>query len=368
MYIFIWKCKKSSFFTAIILLSLLVLLFGCQKKEDDSTLMKKKEENSTISNENEKLIVSIFDNEGKSSVVELDAEKIVEEELVTNETVWLHATLSGNKRYLAYTSAKGDGPWEIYLLDRNDKKTHQVTNDTLGQLMPRFGDKEGKTIYSEILGEKYPVSKIAKVDVEKKDSIVFDTEQADRAVEMYDISTNKIIGAFVSEEENKARFKASNETGETLEQIIYSIYEMNLDGSDMKLITSIKAINIDSIAYGPDEKSIILGGENVNEDEGSGIYKLSLTSKTLTTILTDQMIKESPSPVLAEIGQRRLAVLSKNERFIYFAGIPKNEEVNFNGITTKIQCIYKYDLDNEEITKVYEYKKPAFVTDMTVTY
>ncbi|GAB0167991.1 S-layer protein [Lysinibacillus sp. CTST325] len=367
MYELVCKCKKSTCFTAIIFLSILVILSGCQKKEDDSTLMKKNEENSTLTNDNEKLIVSIFDNEGKSSIVELDVEKNVEEELVTNETVWLHASLSDNKQYLAYTSAKGDGPWEIYLLDRNDKKTYQVTNDTLGQLIPRFGDNN--TLYSEILGATFPVSKISKIDVQKKNSIVFDTKQPDRAVEMYDTSKDKIIGAFVSEEENTARRKAANDAGVPLGQIVYSIYEMNLDGSDMNLVTKIKAVNIDSMAYGSNGNSVILGGKNINEDEGSGIYQLSLTDKTITTILTDQMIKISKNPLLSEIGQRRLAVLSKNERFIYFSGIPKNaEDVSFDGIISKIQCIYKYDLDNKEITKVYEYKKPAFVTDMTVTY
>ncbi|MGE7129106.1 hypothetical protein [Lysinibacillus xylanilyticus] len=369
MYGLVCKCKKATCFTAIIFLSLLIMLFGCQKKDDDITLINKNEEKSTPINDNEELIISLFDNEGKSSIVELDVERKVEEELVKNETVWLHAKLSGNKQYLAYMSAKGDGPWDIFLLDKNDKKTYQVTNDTLGQLMPRFGDKEGKTIYSEIMGEKFPVSKIAKVDVEKKDSIVFDTEQPDRAVEMYDISKDKIIGAFVSEEENTARRTAANEAGEPLGQIVYSIYEMNLDGSDMNLITKIKAVNIDSMAYGPNGKSVILGGENINEDEGSGIYQLSLTDKTLTTILTDHMIKKSKNTILSEIGQRRLAVLSKNERFVYFSGIPKNaEDVSFDGIISKIRCIYKYDLDSKEIIKVYEYKKLAFVTDMTVTY
>ena len=362
MYEFVCKCKKTM--GATVILSLILVLFGCQNKEDTSPPV-----DEPHVDDNEELIVSVFDNEGKSSVVEINAEKHVENELVNNEEVWLHASLSGNKQYLAYTSAKGDGPWEIYLLDRNDKKTYQVTNDTLGQLIPRFGDEEGKTIYSEIIGPTYPVSKIAKIDVKKKNSIVFDTKQPDRAVEMYDTSKDKIIGAFVSEEENTARRKAANDAGVPLEQIVYSIYEMNLDGSDMKLVTNIKAVHIDSMAYGANGNSVILGGENINEDEGSGIYQLSLTDKTLTTVLTDQMIKKSKNPLLSEIGQRRLAVLSKNERFIYFSGIPKNAaDVSFDGIISKIQCIYKYDLDNKEITKVYEYKKPAFITDMTVTY
>ncbi|QDQ01881.1 hypothetical protein FOH38_16080 [Lysinibacillus fusiformis] len=359
MYKFVFNCKKTTCFTAIIFLSVSVILFGCQKEEDKNTRI----------NNNEELIISLYDNEGKSSIVGLDVEENVEKELVNNEEVWLHGALSGNKQYLAYTSAKGDGPWDIYLLDIHNKKSYQVTNDTLGQLHPRFSDREGKIIYSEIIGPSFPVSKIAKVDVQKKDSIVLDTEQADRAVELYDISGNKIIGAFVSEEENTARWVAANEDGGTLEQILYSIYEMNLDGSDMHLITSVKAINMDSIAYGPDGNSIILGGENVGEDEGSGIYQLSLTDQTLTTILTDQMIKENRNPILSEIGQRRSAVLSKNQRFIYFTGIPKNvDEVNFAGIISNIRCIYRYDLGNHEIKKVYEYKRPAIITDLTVTY
>ncbi|WP_285398877.1 hypothetical protein [Lysinibacillus sp. fls2-241-R2A-57] len=349
------KCKKLT----IIFLSLVVVLFGCQKKEEDSTPI----------NNSEELIISIFDNEGKGSIVEVNAEKNIEKELVNNEAVWLDGKLSDNKQYLVYTSARGDGPWDIYLLDINNNKEYQVTNDTLGQLNPRFGDKEGKTIYSEIIGSTFPVSKIAKVEVQKKDFTIFDTKQSDRAVEMYDISKNKIIGAFVSEKENTARWRKANENEGNIEQILYSIYEMNLDGSNMNLITSVKAINIDSIAFGLDGNSIILGGENVNNDEGSGIYKLSLKNKTLTTILTDQMIKKSKNPILSEIGQRRLAVLSKNERFIYFSGIPKNgDEVNFEGITSKIRCIYKYDLVDKEIKKVYENKKPAIITDLTVTY
>lgn len=359
MYEFIRKFKKKIGATVIIFLSLVLVLFGCQKKEDTSQDL----------DDNEVLIVSVFDNESKGSVVEINAEKKIENELVSNEDVWLQATLSGNKQYLSYISAKGDGPWDIYLLDRNNEKTYRVTNDTLGQIIPRFGDKEGNTIYSEIVGATFPVPKIAKVDVKKKDSIIFDTEQPDRAVEMYDISKDKIIGAFVSEKENTERFKVANEEGRTVGQITYSLYEMNLDGSEMNLVTNIKASSIDSIAYGPNGDYIILGGENINKDEGSGIYQLSLVDKSLNTILTDQLIKESKNSILSEIGQRRLAVMSKNEQNIYFAGIPKNAgEVNFDGITTSVQCIYKYDLDTKEITKVYENKKPAFVTDLTVTY
>ncbi|MFJ6211677.1 hypothetical protein [Lysinibacillus sp. NPDC092081] len=368
MYRSVCKYRKKAMGTSVIIfLSLVLVLFGCQKKEDTSQPVGDPPVSDPHVDDNEELIVSVFDKEGKSSVVEINAEKNVENELVNNEEVWLHASLSDNKQYLAYTSAKGEGPWEIYLLDRNDKKTYQVTNDTLGQLIPRFGDNN--TIYSEILGATFPVSKISKIDVKKKNSIVFDTKQPDRAVEMYDTSKDKIIGAFVSEEENTARRKAANDAGVSLGQIVYSIYEMNLDGSDMNLVANIKAVNIDSMAYGPNGNTVILGGANINEDEGSGIYQLSLTDKTLTTILTDQMIKESKNPLLSEIGQRRLAVLSKNERFIYFSGIPINAaDVSFDGIISKIQCIYKYDLDNKEITKVYEYKKPAFITDMTVTY
>ncbi|MFJ7917808.1 MULTISPECIES: hypothetical protein [unclassified Lysinibacillus] len=368
MYRSVCKYRKKTIGTSVIIfLSLVLVLFGCQKKEDTSQPVGDPPVSDQHVDDNEELIVSVFDKEGKSSVVEINPEKNVENELVNNEEVWLHASLSDNKQYLAYTSAKGEGPWEIYLLDRNDKKTYQVTNDTLGQLIPRFGDNN--TIYSEILGATFPVSKISKIDVKKKNSIVFDTKQPDRAVEMYDTSKDKIIGAFVSEEENTARRKAANDAGVPLGQIVYSIYEMNLDGSDMNLVTNIKAVNIDSMAYGPNGNTVILGGANINEDEGSGIYQLSLTDKTLTTILTDQMINKSKNPLLSEIGQRRLAVLSKNERFIYFSGIPKNAaDVSFDGIISKIQCIYKYDLDNKEITKVYEYKKPAFITDMTVTY
>ncbi len=213
VYAFVSKSKKTMGARGIIFLSLLFALFGCQQQEATSPHIE----------DNEILIVSVFDHEGKSSVVELNPEKNEENELIRNEEVWLHATLSGNKQYLAYTSAKGDGLWEIYLLDRNDKKTYQVTNDNLAQLLPRFGDKEGNTIYSEIIGASFPVSKIEKIDVQKKDAIIFDTEQPDRAVEMYDISINKIIGAFVSEEENTARFAAANEDDGTLGQIVYSI-------------------------------------------------------------------------------------------------------------------------------------------------
>lgn len=108
--------------SVIIFLSLVLVLFGCQKKEDTSQPVGDPPVSDPQVDDSEELIVSVFDKEGKSSVVEINAEKNVENELVNNEEVWLHASLSDNKQYLAYTSAKGDGPWEIYLLDRNDKK------------------------------------------------------------------------------------------------------------------------------------------------------------------------------------------------------------------------------------------------------
>lgn len=87
LYEFVCKCKKTM--GATVILSLILVLSGCQNKEDTIPYV----------DDNEELIVSVFDNEGKGKRR-------------------LHASLSGNKQYLAFTSAKGDGPWEIYLLEQ----------------------------------------------------------------------------------------------------------------------------------------------------------------------------------------------------------------------------------------------------------
>ncbi len=349
--------------------SLFLLMFifcGCAKNPTNTTPIHKN--NNTL--DNEKIVVSAYNREGKSSITLVNPKNGLGEVLLDNRDVWLSGEVSSDGKSLVYVDAIGDtGAWNVFLRDLKTKKTYQVTNDSLGQLNARFGDKNGKVIYSEVIGNSGPASKIVKIDTENKNSVLLDSNQKDRSAEKFDVFENKIVGAFVSESQNNKRWEEANMKDIEPRQLPYSICEMDKDGKNMREISKINAINIDFISYGADGKYITFGGEKIGNDSGSGIYKLSIENGKLERLLTDTMLKEKEKSIVSKIGKERYGVLSKDGKKLYFAGVPKDaKEVTFKDITSKPRSLYQYDLETKEIEQIYDPKGPVIITDVTISY
>ena len=321
----------------------------------------------TFYNKKEKLLVSLYDIDGKSNITMINPISKSENELVSNRNVWLSGNLSKDRNYLVYMDAIGDEPWQVFLLDLANKKTYKITTDNCRKLRGKSGMKN--IVYFEVLNSTLDGAKIAKVNIKDKSSEIFDTSTIGRSFEVYDVRNNKITAATVYITENNKRQEEANNKNVSLKAIPYSIYEMNADGSDIKQIASVNAKFIDSISYSYNCKKIIIGGKDINNENGSGIYEVSTDTGKVIRLLTDSMINKQKDSILAGIGSNSLGVVSKSGNLLYFAGIQKGAKaLHFGSVDSFPRQIYSYNFSNHKIKQVYEYKKPTIITDLTISY
>lgn len=334
------------------------------------TLHNKKEVKTISLNNSEDLVVSLYDTDGKSNITKVNLASKEETGLVSNREVWLSGNLSEDKNSLIYMDAIGDEPWQVFLLDLKNNKTYKATTDDIGKL----GGKSGKEniIYFETLNKSSGLAKIAKINTADKSSEVFDAENNDRTVEVYDSRNDKILAVTVSNSEDNKRRNDANKTKNSklnLKPIDYTIYEMNGDFSNMKKVALVNAKKINSISYNYDGTKAIIYGENINNENGYGIYELSTQTGEITSLLTDTMIHDQNDCIVSKIEDNESAALSKDEKLLYFTGRPKDAvKLTFLDTTSYPQEIYSYNLTNHEIQEVYKYKTPTLITDLTISY
>ena len=348
------------FIFSILLISVVCIsIFTFYNKKEKAAL--------SLNDKKEELLVSFYDTDGKSNITKINSALKSEIKLVSDRNVWLSGNLSEDKNHLVYMDAIGDEPWQIFSLDLKNKKTYKITTDNC----KKFGGKSGmeNTVYFEVFNSASDAAKIAKVNTKDKSSEIFDTSDTDRSFEVYDVRNNKIVAVAVSKSENNKRLEEANSKNSSHKTISYSIYEMNADGSSLKQIASVNANLIDSISYNYDCKKIIIGGKDINNENGSGIYEVSTDTGKLTKLLTDSMINKQKDSILNGIGSSRLGVISKDGKLFYFAGIPKGAKtLQFGSINSFPRQIYSYNLSNHKIKEVYKYKTPTIITDLTISY
>lgn len=317
-------------------------------------------------NQKEELLISLYDTDAKSNITMINTTSSPKSQLVSGRNVWLSGNLSEDKNNLVYMDAINNEPWQVFLLDLKSKKTYQITTDDLKKFHGKSG--KGNIVYFGVF-KGSDSGKIAKVNIKDKTSEIFDTSVTDRSFQVYDVRNDKIVAVAFSNSENAKRIEEANNKNKPLKTMVYSIYEMNTDGLNIKQIASVNAQIIDSVSYNYDCKKVIIGGKGINNESGSGIYELSTDTGKFTKILTDTMLNKQKDSILDGIGSSRLAVMSKDSKILYFAGIPKgSKQLQFGDIASFPRRVYSYNFSNHEIKEVYKYKKPALITDLTISY
>lgn len=325
---------------------------------------------NSLSNNNEELVVSLYDADGKSNITKINLASREETQLVSDREVYLSGNLSEDKKSLLYMDAIGDETWQVFSLDLENNKTYKVTTDNVG----KFGGKagSGNTIYFETLDKSSGLSKIAKINTEDKSAEIFDNEDKDRVVTLYDSRNDKIVAVMISNAEDNKRHTEANKTKKAkinLKPMDYNICELNADGSNIKKIASVNAKNITSISYNYNGKKAIIYGENINNENGYGIYELDIETGEIKSLLTNTMIHDQKDCIVSEIAGNEFAVLSKDDKLLYFTGRPKDaDKLQFVDTKSYPQVIYSYNITNHEIQEVYKYKSPTLITDLTISY
>lgn len=323
--------------------------------------------NFLLNDKNEKLIISSYNFSGKSDITEINTSLKNKKQLVFNRNVWLSGNLSEDKNYLVYMDAIADEPWQVFLLNLKNKKTYKVTTDNYKKFHGKYGMKG--IIYFQIFKSESDAAKIARVNIKNRTSNIFDISYIDRSFEAYDVRNNKIVAASVSNSENNRRLEMANKENSSLKPIVYSIYEMDGDGSNMKKIGVINAQVISSISYNYNCKKVIVCGKGINNEKGNGIFEICISNGKIKKLLTDISISKQKNSDVKAIGSNSVAVVCKNEQLMYFNGIPKNTKMmEFKGINSFPMEIYSYNFSNHQIKEVYKSKEPSIITDLTVSY
>lgn len=322
---------------------------------------------TTLNNGNEELIVSMRTADEKSNIVKYNPITKESSELISDQDVWLSGNLTEDKNTLVYMNAIGEETWQVFSLNLKNKINSKVTTDQLGKYDGKAG-KDSHSVYFGMFDKKSNVPKIEKYNVTDHSAFVFDAADNDRRLERYDVRNDKIISVMCSKAEDSKRRGKVRKIGTPEPPITYSIYEINTNGSEMKKIADINASNIYTISYSYDCKKAIINGKNINNDNDEGIYEVNIENGQLTKIMTENMLNSVKNSVISDIGHEN-AVLSKDGTKLYFAASSKSVG-NFlvDGITSKPQDIYSYDLKNNKIELVYAYIKNTIITDLTISY
>lgn len=343
-FIEINKCKL------IILVLFLSLLVGCTSNKVEKV-------NKIYE---DKLIVSVFsvDNKGSMSLFDVISKK--ESTLISNKKVAISGGLNSDGSKVVYSDALSDSdPWQIYIHNLKDEKSSQITNNSPSKAGARFINNN-LVYYLTVSNE---MTKIAKLDINKKTSSIIDNSNGDREAEAFDVSDNGILISTVSNSLNLKTWEANN--GE-FKPIPHVLLEGDINGENLKEVGKINASYIDSIAYSSKNK-VIICGTDINGGSGSGIYELSLDTGKVTTIITDSNIPSMKNSDLKEISRPILAGSSGDKNIIYFTGVSNNsKQVSIAEIETYPSVIYSYNLKTKELKKVYTPRTPSKIFDLNI--
>lgn len=353
---------KVSICSILLISAVCVGIFTINNKKNAATI--------SLHKNSGELVISLYDTDGKSNITKVNLASKEETKLVSDREVYLSGNLSEDKNSLIYMDAIGDEPWQVFSLDLKNNKTYEATTDNVGKFGGKAGN--GNTIYFETLDKLSGLSKIAQINTEDKSAKIFDIDDKDRAVSKYDSRNNKIVAVMFSNAEDNKRHTEANKTKKSklnLKPMDYSICELNADGSNIKNIATVNAKNIYSISYNYDGKKAIIYGENINNDNDYGIYELSIETGEITSLLTNTMIHDQKDCIISEIRDNESAVLSKDDKLLYFTARPKDAgTLKFLDTTAYPQEIYSYNLADHEIKEVYKFKSPTLITDLTISY
>lgn len=349
------KVIKSSLVLLILITFFLVLMFKLNIKHI-STL----KNNSFLTN-GIWLTVGVTKHDNKTDIWVIDSDNQSSEKLVSDRNVMVSGRVNPSGDTLLYSDAIGNGAWDIFKFNRTTDETYQITDDSLGQFNLHFGDSEGNIILSKCGGSSSPIPQISIIDIDKQSANIIELD-SDLGVQDFDVYNNKVIAlAFSFEEFVNKKFKE----GDSLAKITYTIIEMNIDGSNKKVLSQLDAINLDSISFLNCGDSVLLGGSGINDSE-KGFYKLDLTQNKLDTLLVEKELQDAGE--IEQLSQPFTAALSSDKKNIYFTAIPLDaEEIDILGLSVIPNALYKYNFEKKELTEIFKVKD-SFISSLSFTY
>lgn len=312
----------------------------------------------------DKLIISTFSAENKGNMLSLNLNDNSENSLIKDRQVGITGDLSADGSKIAYVDALGDtDPWQIYLYNFADNQTSKVTSDNFGKSHAKISSDN--SIYF-ITFTKENIVKLGKVNSETNSYDIIDQDDPDRQLDAFDIKNNKLV---ISTDSRSLELKEWKENKGHYMPITHTLFELDPNGNDFKKIAEIKASSIESISYNYDNKKIIIGGCDINDNSGYGIYELSVDTGTLTTILTDNILKNTGNSIVSKIAHPPLATMSKDGNVIYFSGAPKDSEsVTIAGLSCYPTSIFSYNINTKELKEVFTPKTSSLIFDMNIKY
>ena len=320
----------------------------------------------TSKNENiqDKLIISTFYTENKGDILSLNLNDNTEDILIKDRQVGITGDCSANGSKIAYVDALGDGdPWQVYEYNFTDNQTYKVTSDKFGKSHAKISNDN--SIYF-ITYTKQNIVKLGKVNPEINSYDIIDEDDSDRQLDAFDIKNNKLI---ISTESRSLELKGWKENKGKYIPITHTLFEIDPNGNNFKKIAEIKASSIESISYNYDGKKIIIGGCDINDNSGYGIYELSVDTGSLNTILTNDILANTENSIVSEIAHPPLATMSKDENLIYFSGVHKDsEKVNIAGMSCYQTLIFSYNINTKELKEVFTPKISSLIFDMNIKY
>ncbi len=352
---YIYKLKKK----IIIILSLLALLLIGYSL---SNIFENKK--SVIAESaQDKLILSLFSADNKGSMLSLDVNSKTENYLITDKQVAITGDLSLDDSKVMYADALNESdPWQIYSYNVADGKNIQLTDTKFGKSHVKVSQDDSVYFLTSSNGKV----KVAKINTETKLQETIDSENLDREVDAFDIKDNKLI---LSTDSSSLRLKNWSENNGKQKPMSHTIFQVDPNGDNLKEIATVKASLIESISYTSNVKKVIIGGSDINDDSGFGIYELSLDTGTITTILTDKNLASIDESIVSEIAHPVLAKMSKDESLIYFAGIPKDsKKVTIAEMSCYPTAIFSYNISTKELKEVFNPKVPSLIFDMNIKY
>lgn len=320
----------------------------------------------------EKLLVSVYDKNGKTHMWKIIPKKRKEELILKNREVMTFGDISTNEEWLAYDDAIGTGSWELFVKNLKNRKVFQVTNnDQAGEIDIEILSEKPLKICVSRVGLSSPIPRIWIFDVEKKKAQMVKPINSDMVFDEIEvIDSNHILTVAYSYKDEKKM----DEDNSSVDSIKHTFYIIDLKNQKYTKIAEVKAGSIEALGFVQKSNIVAFSGSNIylssTPKKGeTGIYKLDLKSKVIVPILTESMLKKIKDTPVEEFAFPIAGYLSNDGRKLWFIGIPKNVKRMMFGeeIEAYPSAVFEYDLREKKVRKIFE-KKNTFITGMTVSY
>lgn len=309
------------------------------------------------------LIVSLFDENEKGSMVAVDVNNGSVSDIIKDRNVAITGDISLDGSKAVYVDALTDyDQWQIYSCDLESKTATKVKTDDYGKVHARVADNG--SIYFLTSTEKN-VFKVGKVDSKTNEYIIIDYNDEDRESDAFDVKNDNIV---ISTESRSEELQKYEENNESYQPIIHTIFKSDLNGNKLEKIGEIKSSYIDALCISYDGKKIIIGGEDINGDSGDGIYEMDVENGNVTKILNNDILANMENSNIKEI-ESSVVALSKDGENIYFMGQSKDsQKINIAGIICYSKSIFSYNKETKEIKKVYTPAINSMIADLNIKY